>query len=338
MTLMAQDMREQPAVLARLVDRFDADVERVKTVVPDPLGGVTFVARGSSDNAAVFGRYLAELAGGRPAGLAAPSLLTLYNARVDYRGQLAVALSQSGETPEIVDVCEQLRKAGARTVAIVNDADSPLAEAVEVVLAVNAGPERAVPATKTVTGQLLAVAAVAAALGQVPFDGRDLAALPQAVADVLDDDSGPRALAARWRHAERLFVVARGLLYAAALEAALKVKETARVFAEGISAADLRHGPIVAVDRDVPALVLDDCGPATDDLRELVAALQQRGAPVAVCAPGRHAELALPDHTPQALTTIPAIVRAQQFAHALAEARGLDPDAPAGLTKVTATH
>ena len=171
MTLMAQDMREQPAVLARLVDRFDADVERVKTVVPDPLGGVTFVARGSSDNAAVFGRYLAELAGGRPAGLAAPSLLTLYNARVDYRGQLAVALSQSGETPEIVDVCEQLRKAGARTVAIVNDADSPLAEAVEVVLAVNAGPERAVPATKTVTGQLLAVAAVAAALGQVPFDG-----------------------------------------------------------------------------------------------------------------------------------------------------------------------
>jgi glutamine---fructose-6-phosphate transaminase (isomerizing) len=337
--LMTQDMAEQPAVLAGLVDRFDADVRRVAAVVPEPLAGVVFVARGSSDNAAVFGRYLAELAGGRPAGLAAPSLVTRYEARVDYRGYLAVALSQSGETPEIVTVCERLRAAGARTVGIVNTTPSALADAVELVLPVEAGPERAVPATKTVTGQFLAVAAVARALGALPFGASDLAALPQTVADVLADPAAPRALAERWAGAERLFVAARGLLYAAALETALKVKETARLFAEGISAADLRHGPIAAVDPGVPALVLDDGGPAAPDVRELVAQLQQqRGAPVAVCAPGSLAELSLPVRTVETLTSIPAIVRGQQLAQALAEVRGLDPDAPKGLTKVTATR
>ena len=137
--------------------------DRARASCREPLAGVVFVARGSSDNAAVYGRYLAELASGRPAGLAAPSLHTLYNARAHYAGFLVVAISQSGATPEIVTVCRRLRSAGARTVAIVNDADSPLAGAVDGVLRSSAGPELAVPATKTVTGQMLAVAAVAAA-------------------------------------------------------------------------------------------------------------------------------------------------------------------------------
>lgn len=335
---MRAEMAEQPAVLAALVERFEQDAARVRAVVPEPLAGVVFVARGSSDNAAVYGRYLAELASGRPAGLAAPSLHTLYRAPVDASGYLVVALSQSGATPEIVTVFDRLRAGGARTVAVVNDEAAPLARGTDVLLALGAGEERAVPATKTVTAQLLAAAAVAAALGPVPFTSDDLAALPGAVAAVLADPTPAEALAALWAPAGRLVVAARGLLYAAALEAALKIKETTGVLAEGISTADLRHGPIAAVDRDVPALLLDGGGPGAPDVRELAGLLRDRGAPVAVCGASEDDALPLPGTTPEALAPITATVRAQQLALALALQHGRDADAPPGLSKVTATE
>jgi glucosamine--fructose-6-phosphate aminotransferase (isomerizing) len=335
---MRAEMGEQPAVLARLAARFDEDVARVRAVVPEPLAGVVFVARGSSDNAAVYGRYLSELAAGRPAGLAAPSVHTLYRGRVDATGYLVVALSQSGATPEIVTVCERLRTAGGRTVAIVNDEDAPLARFADVLLALDAGDERAVPATKTVTAQLLAAAAVASALGEVPFTPLQLDALPDAVGAVINDPAPADALAALWAPAGRLVVAARGLLYAAALEAALKIKETTGVLAEGLSTADLRHGPIAAVDRDVPALLLDGGGPAAPDVRELAGLLRERGAPVAVCGTSDEDALGIPSTTPEALAVVTATVRAQQLALALAQAHGRDADAPGGLSKVTATE
>ena len=335
---MRAEMLEQPAVLRRLAERFDDHVATVRGLVRKPLSGVVFVARGSSDNAAVYGRYLAELVSGHPAGLAAPSLHTLYDTRAHYAGFLVVAISQSGATPEIVTVCRRLRNAGARTVAVVNDADSPLAGAVDAVLPVGAGEELAIPATKTVTGQMLAVAAVAAAIGSVPFTAAELAAVPAAVELVLADPEPASVLAASWSGAERLFVVSRGLLYAAALEAALKIKETTGILAEGISSADLRHGPIGVASGDVPVLVLDGGGPAREDLRSVAELARQRGAPVALCSDSPDAELSLPDGVPEALAVLPATVRAQQLALALADARGLEPDAPAGLTKVTPTQ
>jgi glucosamine--fructose-6-phosphate aminotransferase (isomerizing) len=335
---MRAEMLEQPAALRRLAGRFDDHVAAVRAVVRRPLSGVVFVARGSSDNAAVYGRYLAELASGRPAGLAAPSLHTLYETRAHYAGFLVVAISQSGATPEIVTVCRRLRNGGARTVAIVNDPDSPLAAAVDAVLAIDVGPELAVPATKTVTGQMLAVAAVAAAIGSAPFTSDDLAAMPAAVDSVLADPEPATALAASWSETERLFVVGRGLLYAAALEAALKIKETTGILAEGISAADLRHGPIGVARGDVPVLVLDGGGPGRDDLRAVAELARERGAPVARCSDSPDAELPLPGGAPEALAAFPATVRAQQLALALADARGLEPDTPAGLRKVTPTQ
>jgi glucosamine--fructose-6-phosphate aminotransferase (isomerizing) len=336
--IMSAEMREQPDVLARIVDRFDAWSDQVREQIPDPLHGVVFLARGSSDNAALYGRYLAELTSGRPAGLAAPSIHTLYRAEVDYSGYLVVALSQSGATPEIVTISERLSAAGARTVAIVNEKGSDLARATDTVLELDAGAELAVPATKTVTAQLLAVAAVAAALGPAPFTKDDLAAIPGAVAEVLDDAAPATLVAARWQRAERLFVVARGLLYAAASEAALKIKETSGVLAESASAADLRHGPIRVVGPDVPVLALDGGGPASADIRDLADQARRQQAPVALCAPERNADLPLPEQTPESLAVIAATVRGQQLALAVAESRGLDADVPAGLSKVTATH
>jgi glutamine---fructose-6-phosphate transaminase (isomerizing) len=335
-TLMRSEMAEQPDVLARFADSFDGHVERVRALLPERLVGVTFVARGSSDHAAVYGRYLVELASGRPAALTAPSLQTLYGAEVDYDGWLVVALSQSGATPEIETVTRRLQEAGARTVAIVNDEDSGLARAAELVIGLDAGEERAVPATKTVTSELLAVAAVAAALGPVPFGPDELDALPAAVAAVIGAYDPAVALAERWRDAERTFVAARGLLLAAALETALKVKETTGVLAEGVSAADLRHGPIAATGPGAPLLTIDGGGPGSEDLKEVALLAAARGADVARCAQG-DADLPLPRGLPEALTAVTATVRGQQLALALAEARGVDPDAPAGLSKVTAT-
>jgi glucosamine--fructose-6-phosphate aminotransferase (isomerizing) len=324
-------------VLRRLIARADAIAASVRELAPAPLQGSAIVARGSSDHASVYGRYLLELASGRPVSLAAPSLHLLYDAQVDYTGQLAVAVSQSGRTPEIVATLERLGAAGARTLAITNDAGSELARAAGAVVALEAGAELAVPATKTVTAQLLAFALIARALGPVPFSDDELRALPEAVAAVLDDPAPARAAARALRDETRLVVTARGLLYGAALEGALKLQETAAVAADGLSSADLRHGPITIVEAGFPVVAISAGeGPAAADVAELVELLRARGARVLTIATAAGADLPLPAVT-EGLAPLVAVVRAQQLAFELALLRGRDPDAPANLSKVTAT-
>ena len=344
--LMSAEMAEQPDVLAQVTARAPADAEAVRAVVPDPLAGVVFLARGSSDNAAVFGRYLAELRAGRPAGLAAPSLYTRYHATVDWRGYLVVALSQSGATPEIISTCRAMRAGGAVVLGITNEPESPLGDAVDLLLSTDAGRERAVPATKTVTAQLAVLVTVTSALragaaagtagaaegagaAGGAADGGALDGLPGAVAGVLGDPGPVERLADRWRALDRLVVAGRGLAYAAALETALKVKETTGILAEGISTADLLHGPIAAVYAGAPVLLVDGGGPADTDLDELRALLGSRRA--------QAASLPVPPALPEAVHVIAAITRGQQLARELARARHVNPDAPAHLSKVTAT-
>ncbi len=326
--LMAAEMASQPEVLARLVARAPADTAAVQAVVPRPLAGVVFLARGSSDNAAVFGRYLAELCAGL-AGLAAPSIYTRYHADVDWHGYLMIALSQSGATPEIISTCRAVRSAGATVIGITNEPGSPLAAAVDLVLATEAGPELAVPATKTVTAQLAVLVTVAAALGPGPAAGDTLAGLPAAVDDALGDPGPARELAGRWCAIDRLVVAGRGLGYAAALETALKVAETTGILAEGMSAADLYHGPIAAVYAGAPVLLVNAGGLADADVADLRRLLDGRQAETA--------GLPAPPGLPEPAQVITAVVRGQQLASALALARGTDPDAPAHLTKVTET-
>jgi glucosamine--fructose-6-phosphate aminotransferase (isomerizing) len=332
--LMAGEMAEQPAVLARLAVRATADSAAVRAVTPDPLAGVVFLARGSSDNAAVFGRYLTELSAGRPAGLAAPSLYTRYQARVDWRGYLVVALSQSGSTPEILTTCAAMRAAGAALIGITNEPGSAMANLVDVLLTTDAGPERAVPATKTMTAQMLLVAIVAAALGRRQGGGgaagdEGLAALPAAVTGILEDPGPAAELARRWDGIDRLVIAGRGLAYAAALEIALKVKETTGILAEGMSTADLRHGPIATAFAGAPVLLIDAGGPAAADAGDLLDLLTSRDAEAVI--------LPVPPGLPEPAQVIAAVVRGQQLARALALAKGADPDVPAGLTKVTPT-
>jgi glutamine---fructose-6-phosphate transaminase (isomerizing) len=342
-SLMAAELGEQPEVLGRLVSRHATDRELVCAVLPGRLmpgrlAGTVLLARGSSDNVAVYGRYLLEMATRRPAGLAAPSVHTRYHADVDFSGYLAVALSQSGATPEIVETAAHMRKAGAVVIGITNEAGSALTEACDLTLLTDAGAERAVPATKTVTAQMLAVAAIAAVFDPALVALDDLRTLPDAAAAVVADSSAAQAAAGRWADAQRLVVTGRGLAYAAALETALKVKESARVHAEGLSSADLLHGPIAALDSALPVLLVAGGERFASDDAALAERLAAVGVPYEICGTAADTDLPLPPGTAEVTAPILATIRGQQLALAASLLRGLDPDAPAGLSKVTATH
>jgi glutamine---fructose-6-phosphate transaminase (isomerizing) len=334
---MAADMAAQPQTLAGLIERRSAIAEALRAGLPEAPAGAVICARGSSDYAAVFGRYALEAAIGRPVALAAPSLTTVYGVELDLRGWIAIGVSQSGRTPEIATVLSRYASAGASPVAVTNEPDSPLAAAADVVVELGAGPEGSVPATKTFTAELVAFALIAEALGAPGFAADDWGALPAAVAELLADPEPADAAAARLADAPGVVCVARGYLLCVALEAALKLREAARVRAEGWSAADFRHGPVTLAGPGLPLLAVSAPGPAATDVDELADALAGRGTPLLRLAARPDAELPYASGLPEPLATVPATVRAQQLALALALRRGVDPDRPPGLAKVTPT-
>ena len=269
--------------------------------------------------------------------LVAFGLVTLYGAQPRLDGWLALGISQSGRTPEIVSVLERFATGGARTVAVTNDPDSPLAASADVAVELGAGEEGAVPATKTFTAQLVAMAVVAEALGEVPWEAGDWERLPGAVEELLADPAPAERAAAALDGADELVAIGRGLLMPVALEAALKLREAAGVRAEGWSAADFRHGPMTVARGDIPLLAVSAPGPAAADVEELADELQRGGTSVLRLSGRPDASLPYPAVLPEPLCALPAAVRAQQLALAVALRRGVDPDEPPGLRKVTPT-
>jgi glutamine---fructose-6-phosphate transaminase (isomerizing) len=336
-TVMSAEMAEQPDRLAALLGQSDQVMDRIRQVLPDPLAGTVLVARGSSDHAATTGRYLLELATRRPVASASPSLYTMYGAHTDFTGYLVIAISQSGRTPEIVRTLEAARSAGGCTVAITNDRESELAQAAEVPLYLDAGAERAVPATKTVTAELAMFALIAQAVRDIGFGSSVRDKLPGNVAAVLDDPDPADDVAAWLENRTRLATVARGLLYGAAAETALKIEETTSLFATAFSAADLRHGPIAVAATGLPVLALAHPGPAAADVADVARDLRGRGADVLLAGPVDGSFLPWPAEVPEVVAPLLAVVRAQQIALALARRLGRDPDEPGGLRKVTLT-
>ena len=335
--IMAAEMAQQPAILEALVSRRGDIIQSVREVVPPQLAGLALVARGSSDHAAVYGRYLLEMAAGRPAGLAAPSIHTLYESPVDYSGYLAVGLSQSGRTPEVIGVLAAMRRQGARTIAIVNGRDSPLGEVADVAIDIGAGVEDAVPATKSFTATLLTVALLGEALGSELWPAGALHAIPAHVAAILDDRAPVEAVVTDLDGCDRVLVTARGLLLVAALETALKIRETSALLAEGMSSADLRHGPIAAVGAGHPVLAMTGAR-TRDDIADIIQLLRRRGATVRTVSEAPDADVPLPLGIPEPLLPILASVRGQQIAALMSAHRNLDPDRPGGLSKVTSTY
>ena len=308
---------------------------------------LAIVARGTSDHAAVYARYLVETSLGIPAGLAAPSVTTIYRAPLSWRAGALLAISQSGQSPDVVEVTAAARAGGALTIAITNQAGSPLAGAAEHVVLCHAGDEEAVPATKTYVTQLVAVAALVGAIGDGGL-GRDLPGLPGVLARTLDaslewlasqgpEDSVASAIAA----SGRALVVSRGFNLATALEVALKLKETAGIFAEPYSAADLLHGPLILAARDVPTVVVRPDGPIAESIDAAADAARDRGARTwTISGDGDRAGRLLPlaGGLAEALTPIPYVIPGYLIAEEVAQLRGLDPDAPVGLSKVTQTR
>jgi glucosamine--fructose-6-phosphate aminotransferase (isomerizing) len=335
---MASEMAEQPDVLRQLAERFAAITQDVRSVAGRNPRGVAFLARGSSDNAALLGRYAVELYSGLPTCLVAPSVMTTYGRTPSgFAGWLLVALSQSGRTPEIVTLAHQFRQAGAGVVAVTNEASSELADVADFTIALNAGVERAVPATKTVTSQMLAALAIASGLSSDGLTPAQASEMPDAVAALLADTTGVREIGDSIARHDRLAVVGRAVCYPAALESALKLQETTGIMAQGFSSADFRHGPIAVCGPDSPAVLLAGSGPADSGTRDLAVELKARHAPVFTIGTGPSVDAAWRALGNPA-EAILATVRGQQLAHALAAARGVDPDAPAGLNKVTLTH
>jgi glucosamine--fructose-6-phosphate aminotransferase (isomerizing) len=353
---MRDEIFEQPDIVARLA----VDLAPYQAAVAGARDAgarfVLYAARGTSDNAAVYGKYLATIHAGVPAGLVIPSSATVYDTPVDLRECLVVGISQSGETPDVAEYVAHARGAGAFTVAVTNDDDSLLARQAHAVLPTRAGRERAVAATKTYTSQLAALALFWATWCD---DAALLVALrdtvPAAMRAALELDPAIAEVSQWLRFSERLLVAARGYNFATALETALKLKETSYIAAMPYSAADLMHGPIAVVEPGYPALLYSLPGRALPAMRRLEGDLLRRGAELVVVEdargeaanggtgdragadPGRRRSLRLPELLPEPLSPLAAIVPGQLLAARLAETRGYDPDRPRGLRKVTKT-
>ncbi len=342
--IMAAEMAEQPAVLQRILDE---GAPRISAIAAEIAArGPRFVlltARGTSDNAALYAKYLIEILLGKPAGLTSMSTTTAYGAKPDLTDVLVITVSQSGGSPDLVASTKAAREAGAITLAVTNNAASPLAEVSEFHIDVLAGPEKALPATKTYTAELLALYLLVDGLRGGDGGGAAVKALPGLAAGILGRHAEVKALAERYRFAQRLVITSRGYGYPTAREAALKLMETTYIPASPFSGADLLHGPLAMVDNVSPVIAIVPEGKGGDALQPVLDRLRGRGADLVVV--GQRAQVdaasagfALPAGVPEEVQTILEILPLQQLAYEITIARGQDPDAPRALAKVTETH
>jgi glucosamine--fructose-6-phosphate aminotransferase (isomerizing) len=340
--VMASEIAEQPEVLRRLLTEGAPEIRKIAAEIAARRPRfVLLTARGTSDNAALYAKYLIEIRLGLPAGLTSMSTTTAYGARPDLSDCLVVTVSQSGGSPDLVASTRAAREAGAITLAVTNNAGSPLAEVSEYHIDVLAGPEKALPATKTYTAELLALYLFVEGLRG--GDGAEAALLPELVEGVLARREEVRALAARYRFADRLVLTSRGYGYPTAKEAALKLMETSYIPALSFSGADLLHGPLAMVDNVSPVIAIVTEGRGGEALQPVLDRLRARGADLVVVGPAgavdaASAGFALPGGVPEELQPVLEILPLQQLAYEVTIARGQDPDAPRALAKVTETH
>jgi glucosamine--fructose-6-phosphate aminotransferase (isomerizing) len=303
---------------------------------------IMLAARGSSDHAALYAKYLFQARNRIPVALAAPSLFTHYAVPPRLERFCVIGISQSGASPDVAAVLEEARRQGAVTVALTNAAGSPLAAAADFAVALQAGEEQSVPASKTYTASLLAIALLSQALDPAPDFQEALEHVPDAMrAALASEDQAERM--GNSIAAENLVVLGRGFNLATAEELALKLTETSYVMARAWSAADFLHGPIAIAEDRFPLILVESPGPTLADTRQLAARLHSSGCHVRQLADGTDR---LPDATsailfnsglPEALTPLSLAIAAQLLAYHLALARGRDPDRPRSLKKVTQT-
>ena len=341
MSLMLQEIAEQPAALERTIAGERQKAEKLGAFLRErEIDLIVLVARGSSDNACLFGRYLLETTTSIPVSLSAPSVFTLYNARLNLSRALVVGVSQSGEGTDINAVLESAKESGAFTLGVTNEADSTMAKLADETLLTHAGKEKSVAATKTYTGQMLHFYMLASALGanKIEFER-----IPDFAARALEKEGEIKNLVERYVFMENCVVVGRGMNYGNAYELALKLMETCYVVAERFSSADFFHGPLAIVERRFPVILFAPAGVTKKGTVDLLNRLQEVGADTfAITNDDEIAGLSsrkiqMPAELEEILSPIPFIIPAQLFAAHLATAKGLNPDQPRLLSKVTRT-
>ena len=337
---MAAEIAEQPQSLARLLATQLDPIREIAGAVKEASPRFALLcARGTSDHAALYFKYLLEIKLQIPVGLTSPSAFTAYGARPDLHDVLWVSVSQSGGSPDLIDSTRYARQGGALTIAVTNAPNSPLSVASEFNIDVAAGSERSVAATKSYTSQLLALYLLADA-----WAGGDASAarrLPGYAAQVVDANDGTR-LAARYRFVEKIVITSRGYSYPTAREAALKLMETCYLSAHPFSSADLMHGPLAMIDDTHPVIAVVPEGIGGKAMAPVLDRLRESNADVVVVGDPHRARGAadvvpLPAGIAEEVSPIIQIIPLQQLAHAMSVARGYDPDAPRGLRKVTET-
>lgn len=343
LSLLEQEIASQPEGIARLLEREREHVEQIVRELP-PFNYVLIAARGSSDHAATYAQYVWGALAGYPVALATPSLYTLYQTPPRLDGALVVGISQSGQSPDILSVMEEGVRQGRPTLAITNDSASPLAAVADHVVELHAGIERSVAATKTYTAQLTVMALFAAAWNGNAERMAELQALPQAMEATLQLNAESIARCVeRYCYMDGCVVIGRGYNYASAFELALKLKELTYIMVTAYSSADFRHGPIATIHENLPVLLLMPAGASFDDMFDLAHDLRQRGAELLVISESPQAlelaktplPIAVP--VPEWLSPLVTVLPGQQMALSLALAKGLNPDLPRGLQKVTKT-
>ncbi|MFY9580099.1 MAG: SIS domain-containing protein [Gaiellaceae bacterium] len=341
--LFVAEIREQPEALLRLVAQ-EAELAAVSRLLTDRAPAmVRLIAHGSSDNAAAYGLYAFGLLPGWTALRDSITLTVYYDAQVDLTSSAVVALSQSGETPDVVEYVVRARDRGAATVAVTNDPESDLAQAADVTFPLAAGPERSVAATKTYLNQVAALALIAAgAAGREREVGDGIRRVAELLAEMLDPiERTVPAIATTFAYVARMYVIGRGIEFATAREVALKLKETCRVAAEPLTATDLAHGPVAALDPLFPVWTIASRDEALPAVLDAAARVREAGATVVASGNassdvlGAAYELPVPEPPIPLLAPLLSVVPGQLFAGALARAKGLDPDRPAGLNKIT---
>lgn len=343
MSRFRDEIGEQPRVAGRLLlaaaPAVEAIANRLRASRPN---GFLIAARGSSDHAALYAKYLFGRRNRALVSLAAPSLFTHYASPPRLAGSCVIGISQSGASPDVIAVVEEARRQGCLTVAITNEAGSRLAEAADLVVALEAGPERSVPASKTYTASLLAMALISQAIDPDPEFAAALARVPRALAAALGLDEeldrlvpallGPRAV-----------VLGRGFNLSTAEEVALKLTETGYVLARAWSVADFEHGPIAVVEAGFPVLLVGSGGPVAADFGGIAERLAEYGCRLIGLFDGAagpleaEATVRLNSGLPEELTPLTLAVLGQLLAHRVALALDIDPDRPRALNKVTRT-
>jgi glucosamine--fructose-6-phosphate aminotransferase (isomerizing) len=344
-TLRAEIL-EQPAAAKRQIDGGLGSLSSIAAAVRSrDVDSVVIAARGTSDHAAIFAQYVFGIRHRLTVALAAPSIVSLYGVVPRFERSLVIGISQSGASPDIVGLVAAARHQGSPTVAITNVPGSALGQAAEHLIELRSGPELAVAATKTYTASLLAIARLSAALAADAPAAAEIVAIPDALERALAVEPDVAALAGEMAATNRCIVLGRGYEYATAREWALKLKELGRVFADPYSAADFQHGPLALLEPGVPILAVLPEGPAAPGLAELVDGLRRDHAAdilvlsdsAALRALGSRS-IAIPAGVPEWLRPIVSIVPAQLFAYHLTRAKGLDPERPRNIQKVTLTR